>query len=58
VDKEQLYDDSLKLKKLINATKDENLKLRTRVTNLEVLNFSDCDAHLRFCRRKMANFRK
>lgn len=36
VEKEKLYEDSLKLKKLANELKGENMKLKAKVANLEV----------------------
>ncbi len=36
LEKERLYDDSLKLKMTVNTLKEDNLKLKTRIQNLEV----------------------
>lgn len=35
LDKERLYDESLKLKMLVNNLREENLKLKTKMQNLE-----------------------
>jgi len=35
IDQEKLYEDTLHLKQIINALKDENLKLKTKNLNLE-----------------------